>query len=94
MKRVLTIALGAVLLLGAVWALSVVAAGELLTWWTADGGGGESSGGRWIVRGTAGQPDAGASLAGGSYEVVGGFWGGRGLETEITVSLPLVLRDR
>jgi hypothetical protein len=33
-------------------------------------------------------------LAGGGYEVVGEFWGGRGLESEITVSLPLILRDR
>ena len=93
MKRVFTIALGVLLLLGAAWAFRAVAAGESLPWWTVDGGGGESSGERWAVQGTVGQPDAGPALSGGAYEVVGGFWGGSGLEPEVAVYLPMALRD-
>lgn len=44
-----------------------------LSWYTVDGGGGESTGGDFALRGTAGQADAGA-LAGGDYGVLGGFW--------------------
>lgn len=53
-------------------------------WHTVDGGGGESSGGRFSIRGTIGQPDADevsmCSPDGGSgcvqprFEVTGGFW--------------------
>ena len=43
-------------------------------WFTIDGGGGTSSGGAYSISGTAGQPDAG-TLGGGSYNLVGGFWG-------------------
>lgn len=53
-------------------------------WHTVDGGGGESTAGRFSIRGTAGQPDADeVSLcsAGGApacaaprFEVTGGFW--------------------
>ena len=46
-----------------------------INWHTIDGGGGTSSGGAYIVRGTAGQPEAGV-MAGGSYELLGGFWPG------------------
>jgi len=46
-----------------------------IDWYTIDGGGGTSSGGAYTLSGTIGQPDAG-SLAGGSYLLVGGFWGG------------------
>ena len=41
---------------------------------TIDGGGGSSSGGRYAVNGTIGQPDAGTS-SGGRYRLEGGFWG-------------------
>ncbi len=44
-------------------------------WHTIDGGGGTSSGGKFILSGTIGQPDA-AYSAGGSYELLGGFWPG------------------
>ncbi|MDX1688984.1 MAG: hypothetical protein R3248_13465 [Candidatus Promineifilaceae bacterium] len=44
-----------------------------ITWWTADGGGGQSSGDSYRLNGTAGQPDAGA-MAGGSYRLDGGLW--------------------
>lgn len=46
--------------------------------WTVDGGGARSSGGDLIVRGTAGQPDAGtlSGPAGSGLELRGGFWPG------------------
>ena len=46
-----------------------------IDWYTIDGGGGTSSGGAYSLSGTIGQPDAG-TLAGGSYLLAGGFWGG------------------
>jgi hypothetical protein len=45
-----------------------------LSWHTIDGGGGTSGGGGYELSGTIGQPDAGGTLTGGSFEVVGGFW--------------------
>ncbi len=44
-----------------------------LSWFTVDGGGGTSSGGDFVLSGTAGQPDAG-DLAGGDFVLSGGFW--------------------
>lgn len=44
-----------------------------LSWWTVDGGGGQSSGGVYTLSGTVGQADAGA-LSGGNYTIAGGFW--------------------
>ena len=44
-----------------------------LDWSTIDGGGGTSTGGVYTVRGTIGQPDAGA-MSGGNYALTGGFW--------------------
>jgi len=61
-----------------------------LSWWTVDGGGGESSGDRYALAGTVGQPDAG-TLTGGEYSLVGGFWAGAPVKYE--VFLPLVLRN-
>lgn len=64
-----------------------------LSWWSVDGGGGIlSSGGRYTLGATVGSPDAGL-LAGGSYTVGGGFWGGGALAAEeYALYLPLVLR--
>jgi hypothetical protein len=45
-----------------------------LSWFTIDGGGNVSTGATYSVTGTIGQPDAG-TLSGGSYSIVGGFWG-------------------
>lgn len=45
-----------------------------ISWWTVDGGGGAASGGAYVVRGTAGQADAGV-MSGTGYVVRGGFWG-------------------
>ncbi len=65
-----------------------------LSWYTIDGGGGSSSGSGYSLDGTIGQPETGA-MRGGSYSVVGGFWGG-GVIVSATSShlvyLPLLLR--
>jgi len=55
-------------------------------WYTVDAGGGESAAGRYVLRGTVGQPDAEqfsvCSSDGGDacvqprFEVTGGFWTG------------------
>jgi hypothetical protein len=46
-----------------------------LSWWTVDGGGGESSGGSYTLTATAGQPDAGTLY--GCWKVLdGGLWSG------------------
>ncbi len=59
-----------------------------LPWWTVDGGGGTSQGGSYVLRGTAGQPDAAAS-SGGTYTLKGGFWGGEFL---YSIYIPMVRR--
>jgi hypothetical protein len=43
-----------------------------LSWYTIDGGGGQSSGGQYELLSTIGQPDA-AWSSGGNYELLGGF---------------------
>ncbi len=61
--------------------------------WTVDGGGKFSCGGTYRVSGTIGQPDAG-SHSGGSYTIVGGFWGGAGLmDCQYDVHLPISLKN-
>ncbi|MCA9873894.1 MAG: hypothetical protein KC441_09570 [Anaerolineales bacterium] len=56
--------------------------------YTIDGGGGSSAGSAFVVRGTAGQADAGTA-SGGTFQINGGFWHSRGPET---IYLPFVLR--
>jgi hypothetical protein len=68
------ILLGVVLLLTAS-ALAASEAGYQLNWYTVDGGGGSSSAGVYTLSGTIGQAYAGV-LSGGTYSLVGGFWGG------------------
>lgn len=46
-----------------------------LSWNTVHGGGGRSSGGAYMVSGTAGAFDAG-TMIGGAYTLAGGFWKG------------------
>jgi len=48
-----------------------------LPWSTIDGGGGASNGGGFSIRGSIGQPDAGA-MSGGTFALTGGFWPGNG----------------
>lgn len=50
--------------------------GDDMDWFTVDGGGGEVTGGNFVLAGTAGQPDAGGPMTGGSFSFTGGFWGG------------------
>ena len=45
-----------------------------VTWQTADGGGGTSTGGIYALEGTIGQPDGSEAMGGGAYEIQGGFW--------------------
>jgi hypothetical protein len=80
------------LLLLLVGSIALAQGGWDLSWWTVDGGGGESRGGPYALRGTAGQPDTGPILSGGAYEMVGGFWGSSGVESEHTIYLPLTFR--
>lgn len=49
-----------------------------LSWSTIDGGGEVflAAPGGWQLSGTIGQPDAGVTLTGGGFELVGGFWTG------------------
>jgi hypothetical protein len=100
MKRVI-VALGllTLALLIAVTAVAQTGDGFDLSWWTVDGGGGTSRGGTsggadYSLSGTAGQADA-ATLSGGGYTLVGGFWGGSAgapaLEHDIFI--PLVRRS-
>ena len=53
---------------------SATAQNYSVDWFTIDGGGGTSTGGTLAVSGTVGQPDAGATLSGGTYSLDGGFW--------------------
>ena len=47
-----------------------------IDWHTVDGGGAMgTTGGTYDLSGTAGQPDASGNLTGGTYGLVGGFWG-------------------
>ena len=75
-RRLLILLIAGLLCLTA-WALAAasddLAESLSIPWWTADGGGGRSSGGAYIVQGTAGQPDAGRA-SGGEFALVGGFW--------------------
>jgi len=54
-------------------------------WFSIDGGGGEwSVGGDFVLSGTIGQPDAGATaLTGGDFALVGGFRTGAVAETQV-----------
>ena len=91
-RQVVKVSLGLTALLLLV---SVVLAhgGYNLSWFTVDGGGGDSSGGPYILSGTTGQPDAG-ELSGGTYSLTGGFWTGVAgpMPPLFAIYLPLVLR--
>lgn len=61
-------------LLGSITTSRAHAQSYVIDWFTFDGGGGQSTGGGYTLRGTIGQPDAGA-MSGGPFTLVGGFWG-------------------
>jgi hypothetical protein len=60
----------------AVVAITNLACGFEIDWFTLDGGGGTSSNNTYVLSGTIGQPDAGSAMTGGAYSVQGGFWSG------------------
>lgn len=79
------------LLLFFVTILSAQSGGGLaLTWSTVDGGGGKSTSDNFVLRGTAGQPDAG-EMSGGNFTLQGGFWAGA--PHAPTLYLPLIKSD-
>lgn len=45
-----------------------------IDWYKIAGGGGTSTNGQYSLSGTIGQPDAGATMTGGTFTVTGGFW--------------------
>jgi len=60
-------------------ATSAMAGDFTLDWWTVDGGGEMwTAAGDFELSGTIGQPDAGAVMSGGDFELTGGFWAGIG----------------
>ncbi len=74
MRRIFLVAVPVILLLGAVtWTVLALGGPYNVPWSTVDGGGGESAGGSYALKGTAGQPEAGSKLVGGSYGLTGGF---------------------
>lgn len=73
-----TFTLLSVCLLVSVPALGQTGGDYDLSWSTIDGGGEQSSGGPYALKSTIGQPDAGV-MAGGDYELLGGFWPGEPL---------------
>jgi hypothetical protein len=94
MHRLVSLLLGAGVLLLSVSLVTLAQGGYELSWWTVDGGGHTyGAGGGYEIGGTIGQPDAG-ELAGGSYTLGGGFWrGGAVVGNTYRVYLPLVLRQ-
>jgi hypothetical protein len=68
----------AIALVAGLFVSSALTAGEIysIDWHTIDGGGATSMGGTFELVGTVGQPDASSSpaLAGGTFELTGGFW--------------------
>jgi hypothetical protein len=72
---------------------SLAQGGYSVSWWTVDGGGGQSSGGPYLVKGTTGQADAGSAMNGGRYQVSGGFWSSADLAAGTRyLYLPVVLK--
>jgi hypothetical protein len=57
--------------------------------WTLDNGGGVSAADRYSLVSTIGQPDASTVMNGGTYGLIGGYWG---VVSAYRVFLPLILR--
>jgi len=90
-KRLTFVAALLTLLLVLSSALAQADDGYDLSWWTVDAGGQSfSRDGRYSLGGAIGQPHA-AILEGGSYTLVGGFWGAA--PVQYLLRLPLALRN-
>ena len=76
------------ILVGLFAACTAAAQNYALNWFTIDGGGGDAGGGGYSLRGTIGQPDAGA-MSGSGFSIAGGFWTGIA-QTAIIPSLRIV----
>ena len=90
------LAMGCLLLMAVPLAVAQSGDGPLFTlsWWTVDGGGGNSEGGGYRLASTAGQPDAGL-LEGGGFALGGGFWrGGAVIPPGVHIYLPVIIRNR
>lgn len=57
---------------GVLPAAAALAQSFAIPWWTIEGGG-RASGGTFELHGVIGQPDAGDAMAGGAFELRGGF---------------------
>ncbi len=65
-----------------------------INWWTVDGGGGRLEGNTYLLRSTAGQPDAAPPLSGGTYTLYSGYWAGGEMVGEgFYIFLPLTIRN-
>lgn len=94
MKRLATVAAAALVLLLATGSVAAQTGGPYdLSWWTVDGGGGESKdlGSGYALMGTAGQPDA-WTMGDNDYSLAGGFWSNALIRAGNTIYLPLVVR--
>lgn len=79
-------------LAGSVWAQS--GGGYDLGRWVVPGGGDLApTGGGYTLMGAAGQPEPGPSLAGGEYDLEGGFWSAGDIGPEEHVFLPILLKN-
>jgi hypothetical protein len=87
MKRAIPLLLVALLLAAASLSLAKGNSTFTLAWWTADGGGGMSSNGRYYLQTTIGQFDAGG-MTNGRYVLLSGYWD----VTQHRVYLPLVIK--
>ena len=64
------------------------------SWWTVDGGGGDSAGGGYTLVGTIGQHEAGVLLEGDGYTLTGGLWpAGSASAGGVDIYLPILLKD-
>ena len=76
-RQMRTAAVRSPILLALLLALPAVAWADFeLTWFTVDGGGGQSLGGIFEIEGTLGQCDASPAvgMSGGDYTLFGGYW--------------------
>ncbi|MCL4267146.1 MAG: hypothetical protein KJ069_28465 [Anaerolineae bacterium] len=90
-KLLFLLALAVCLIAGPV-ILAAPDGGLAITWWTVDGGGGRSTGGPYVLTGTAGQPDVYANDCG-RYFLVTGFWTPpTGLTGSCEIFLPTVVK--